>query len=201
MSIEQQNYRETWTRQLRQMEKLPSFGKSRPEPLEVTNSEILQAVKEELDYVFKLDPVKRDMENTSVNKITIKLQKGEETKKDLLQHTPRTIVIDNIKRDDKGNIIEKTLILQREARYCHFTFSNTPDGETMNIGENNLDSGYNKGILGWTETGIKLFKNAIEQDHYIPITNLEVTHPDISTPSTDVLSTEQTIDVKGPMEI
>jgi len=166
-----------------------------PPPLEVTNPEILLAVKEELDYIFNLDPVKRSMEYA--NKITLILQKGEESKRNLLQHTPR-ISIDDIKKDDQGNIIGKTLTFQRDTKNCQFIFSNTPDGEIMSIGENNLDQGYNEAIQSWVRAGMGLFTNAIEQDYYTPTTNVEITYSDTSTPPTEQLVSE---DVKGPMEI
>ncbi|MGI6484622.1 MAG: hypothetical protein ACOX0R_03310 [Candidatus Dojkabacteria bacterium] len=108
---------------------------SPPPLLEVTNPEILQAVKEELGYIFNLDPVKRSMEYA--DEVTLILQKGEESKRNLFLHTPR-ISIDNIQRDDQGNIIGKTLTFRRDAKICQFIFSNTPEGEVMSIGGNKI---------------------------------------------------------------
>lgn len=167
-----------------------------PPPLEVTNQETLRIVKQELDYVFNLYPVKKSMEYA--DKVTLILQKGEESKRNLLQNTPR-ISIDNIQRDDQGNIIEKTLTFRRDTKNCQFIFSKTLEGEEISIGKNNLDQGYNEAIQGWVGTGMKLFKNAIEQDHYTPTTNVEITYTDTSTPNTSTPSTVE--DIKGPMEI
>ena len=186
--------RDTWGRQIEeirryQLREFPTFPH-----LEVTNPEILQAVKEELDYVWDLDPVKKSMEYAK--QITLKLQKGEESKRSLLQNTPRIGI--EIIRDTDGNVAEKIVTFRREAKHCKFIYSNTTDGEVMRVGENNLDGGYNEAIVGWVTSGIDLLKNAIEQDYYTPTTNVEITYSDTST-----LPTEQSIpeDVKGPMEI
>jgi hypothetical protein len=200
MIFEGQDFRGAWRGQLKRTENWEPTGKRGSEPLEVTDPDILQGIKDELDYIFNLNPVKKSMEYA--DKITIGLQRGEESKKGLLSHTPRNITIDNIKRDNEGNIVEKTLTFQRENRYCKFIISTTPEGEKLDIGENNLDSGYNNYVLGWTKTGIELFKKAVEQNDYTPVINVEVTYSDTSTPSTDIPSTEeQPTDVKGPMEI
>ncbi len=190
------NFTQSWRNEIKRFYKTPGWEPITPyPPLEVTNPEILQAVKGELDYVWKINPVKKSMEYAQ--QITLKLQKGEKSKKNLLLHTPR-IGIDNIKRDDQGNIIKKTLTFQRDTKNCQFIFTKTSDGEVMSIGENNLYSGYNEAIQSWVRVGMTLFKNAIEQDYYTPTTNVEITYSDTPTPLTEQSNSE---DVKGPMEI
>ena len=68
----------------------------------------------------------------------------------------------------------------------------------MTIGENTLDSGYNEGIYGWVQAGMKLIKISIEQDKYIPKVSTIIEIPESSEPTTESLEDSN---LKGPMEI
>jgi|GEM_PF-2086551 len=168
------------------------------EPLNITNPEILESVQKELGYIFDLKAVQKGSE--FADKISLRLGKTQESKRDLLPHTPR-IEIDFI-RDGKGNILEKTVAFQRSSTYgsksCNFIFTQTPEGEIMTTGENTLDEGYNEAIEGWVKDGIRLVRNAIEKDNYTPKVIIDVEYSNGSTIPTEQLTEE---DIKGSMEI
>jgi len=191
---ENTDYRHSWINSMRRNENMSWGEKPTPPPLKVENPEVLKGIQQELNYIYNLEPVKKGMEYA--DRINISLQRGAESRRALLPHTPRINI--DFTRNPQKNIVEKVLTFQRDAKNCQFIFTNTPEGETMNIGKNNLDKGYNEAIQGWVSTGMKLLKDAIEQDHYTPTTSTEVTYSDGPTTSTEQQIIE---DAKGPMEI
>lgn len=192
---ESRNYTHNWARKMRGVESLEIVGTAQPAPLEVKDPEVLKAVKEELDYIFTLDPVKKSEEYA--DEISLHLKKGDESKRSILRTSPRINI--QITRDEEKNILKKTMHFQRDTKNCEFIFSKDENGiEVMSIGRTNLDAGYNSGVHGWVQGGMRLLKDAIEEDYYTPYvsTNIEYSQDSVD-------STEETIKgtPKGPMEI
>lgn len=192
---ESHNYTHNWARKMRGVESLEIVGTAQPAPLEVKDPEVLKAVKEELDYIFTLDSVKKSEEYA--DEISLHLKKGDESKRSILRTSPRINI--QITRDEEKNILKKTMHFQRDTKNCEFIFSKDENGiEVMSIGRTNLDAGYNSGVHGWVQGGMRLLKDAIEEDYYTPYvsTNIEYSQDSVD-------STEETIKgtPKGPMEI
>ena len=180
---------------MRGVESLEIVGTAQPAPLEVKDPEVLKTVKEELDYIFTLDSVKKSEEYA--DEISLHLKKGDESKRSILRTSPRINI--QITRDEEKNILKKTMHFQRDTKNCEFIFSKDENGiEVMSIGRTNLDAGYNSGVHGWVQGGMRLLKDAIEEDYYTPYvsTNIEYSQDSVD-------STEETIKgtPKGPMEI
>lgn len=192
------NYTHLWARKVEALNNRGIEGTRINEPLDVTNPEVLESVQKELGYIFTLEEVQKSSE--FADKISLRLGKTQESKRDPLPHTPR-IEIDFI-RDDEGKIIEKRLNFGRGSMFgykdCNFIFTQTPEGEIMSIGENTLDKGYNEAIEGWVKDGIRLVRNAIEKDNYTPKVIIDVEYSNGSTIPTEQLTEE---DIKGSMEI
>lgn len=163
------------------------------DPLEVTDLKTLEKTKDELDYIFQIPAVAN---STQSDEIMLVLQRSEMSKREVL-HTAPSIRI-SFQRDSEGKVISKAVSFKRLAKECNFIFTDTPQGEVMTIGENTLDSGYNNGIHGWVQAGMRLVKNAIEQDKYIPRVSTIIEIPESSEPSTESLENSYS---KGPMEI
>jgi len=188
------NYTHVWGDKIKSMEKNKPFEVNTPPPLEVKDPEVLKAVKGELDYIFTLKPVQRS--ESSADEISLYLRKGEESKRSILSTSPNINI--EFTRDQEGNIIEKKMLFQRDLKKCEFIFSQGEDGETMSIGKNNLDAGYNSAIHGWVQGGMRLLRGAIEEDYYTPHTSVNVEYSNNSFDNTDQ-SIKGT--PKGPMEI
>lgn len=192
---ESRNYTHTWAKRMRGVENLEIVGTVQPVPLEVKDPEVLKAVKEELDYIFTLDSVRKSEEYA--NEISLHLEKGDESKRSILRNSPRINI--QITRDEDENILKKRMHFQRDTKNCEFIFSKDENGtEVISIGKTNLDAGYNSGVHGWVQGGMRLLKNAIEEDYYTPYVSTNIEY---SQDPTD--NTEETIKgtPKGPMEI
>jgi hypothetical protein len=188
------NYTHSWGDRIKRIEKNKPFEVNTPPPLEVKNPKVLENVQRELNYILGLKSVKKSQD--IADSISIYLKKGEESKRSILSTSPNINI--EFTRDNDGNITEKKMFFQRGVKKCEFIFSNGENGEVMSTGENNLDSHYNEAIYGWVQAGMKLFKDAIEQDAYTPNTSVNIEYArDTST------TTEQPTEVspKGPMEI
>ncbi len=163
------------------------------DPLNVTDPRTIEKTKDELDYIFGIPAVAN---STHSDEIMLVLQRSEMSKRKIL-HTAPSIKI-SFQRDPEGEIIGKVVNFRRLAKECNFILTDTPEGEVMTIGENTLDSGYNEGIYGWVQAGMKLIKISIEQDKYIPKVSTIIEIPESSEPTTESLEDSN---LKGPMEI
>lgn len=113
-------------------------------------------------YPF-LDFIKENNDSLADRSI-LSFERGEESEKGLLPTTPSIIV--TFVKDKNGNIIESNMLLRTSTKYCHFIFR---DDEEMQIGETNLDNGYNGGILAWVEGGTSLVHNLIDDKYIVSI--------------------------------
>ena len=166
------------------------------DPLNVTDTEITEKIRGELQYILDLPEVENSI--MYADEIMLRIAKGENSIRTPLSSTPH-ITISITERDEQGNPIGKAIDFRRLEKNCTFHLHKTADdNEMMVIGSNNLDSGYNGAIYGWVAAGMKLFRNTIEQDKCIPRITTNIEYSDTE----DSLSVaHENSDRKGPMEL